>query len=399
MKALVVAGARPNFMKVAPILVALRRSGDTAVLVHTGQHYDVRMSDSFFQDLELPEPDFHLGVGSGSHAQQTARVMETFEPVLQDVRPDWVVVVGDVNSTLACALVTSKLREPFGCRLAHVEAGLRSGDWRMPEEVNRVLTDRLSDLLLTPSRDAHVNLAREGIEPEKVHFVGNVMIDTLHARLDAARARDLPGRLGLERSGYAIATVHRPSNVDSAATLEIIFRALARVAECMPVVFPIHPRTRKQAESFGLGGALAALRTMDPLGYVDMLSLTDGAAVCLTDSGGLQEETTVLGVPCVTLREQTERPVTVTEGTNRMAPWPLTEEAILASYGGALGAGRVEAGTRVPEGWDGRAAERIVRALDLPQCEPGERRRHHPLSVNPHERGWQSGRGSLAMAR
>jgi UDP-N-acetylglucosamine 2-epimerase (non-hydrolysing) len=365
-RALVVAGARPNFMKVAPIIRALKSAGHEAILVHTGQHYDARMSDAFFQDLQLPEPDFHLGVGSGTHAQQTARVMEAFEPVLLQVRPDWVVVVGDVNSTLACALVTSKLRNELHCRLAHVEAGLRSDDWRMPEEVNRVLTDRLADLLLTPSSDAHINLDREGIEPEHVVMVGNVMIDSLFHHLETARSRDVPGRLGLERDRYVVVTLHRPSNVDDEVSLRNILGALAEVAKTMPVVFPIHPRTRKNAQTFGLTGELAALRTIEPLGYVDMLSLTDGAAVCLTDSGGLQEETTALGVPCVTLREQTERPSTITEGTNRMVPWPPTRDGVVATFRAALKDGRVPLGSRVPEGWDGRAADRIVAAMTGP---------------------------------
>lgn len=363
MNVLVVAGARPNFMKVAPILSALTRAGHRTCLVHTGQHYDARMSDAFFRDLELAEPDYHLGVGSGSHAVQTARVMEAFEPVLGQVRPDWVVVVGDVNSTLACALVTSKLRQQLSCRLAHVEAGLRSNDWRMPEEVNRVLTDRLSDLLLTPSPEARGNLEREGIDPAQVRFVGNVMIDTLYARLDRARTRGLPASLGLESGRYVVTTLHRPSNVDQAETLRTILTALARIAGRMPVVFPIHPRTRKQAETFGLTDQLKAIRTIEPLGYVDMLALSDGAAVCLTDSGGLQEETTVLGVPCVTLREQTERPVTVEEGTNRMAAWPLTVDGIVDHFEHALAQGRVGLGSKAPAGWDGRAAERIVEAL------------------------------------
>lgn len=363
-KVLVVAGARPNFMKVAPILRALSHAGHEAPLVHTGQHYDARMSDAFFTDLELPDPAFHLGIGSGTHAQQTARVMEAFEPVLEQTRPDWVVVVGDVNSTLACALVVAKLRYTLGCRVAHVEAGLRSGDWRMPEEVNRVLTDRLCDLLLTPSRDAHPHLAAEGIPAERIVFVGNVMIDTLLARLAMARERDQPGKLGLVRGNYVIATLHRPSNVDDPATLRATLGALAEVSRTMPVVFPIHPRTRKNAEQFGLLSELAALRTLEPLGYVDMLSLTDGAAVCLTDSGGLQEETTALGVPCVTLREQTERPATITWGTNRMAPWPLTRAGVLEAFHTARGEGRTAPGTRIPEGWDGHAAVRVCQALE-----------------------------------
>ena len=360
---LVVAGARPNFMKVAPILRAARAAGATTRLVHTGQHYDAAMSDAFFRDLGLPAPDHHLGVGSGSHAEQTARIMEAFEPVLRAERPDWMVVVGDVNSTLACALVTAKLAPELGTRIAHVEAGLRSGDWRMPEEINRVLTDRLADLLLTPSRDALPNLRREGIPAERVVFVGNVMIDTLLQQLPAARALDVPARFGVAPGGYAVVTLHRPSNVDDPATLGAVLDALAAVAEEMPVVLPLHPRTRANAERFGLAGRLARHDIQPPLGYIEMLGLTDGAAVALTDSGGLQEETTVLGVPCVTLREQTERPVTVTEGTNRLAPWPLSRAGILEAFHAALAAGRLPVGARVPEGWDGHAAERVVAAL------------------------------------
>ncbi len=363
MRVLVIAAARPNFMKVAPILAALTRAGDEAVLVHTGQHYDARMSDAFFEDLAIPAPDHHLGVGSGTHAQQTARVMEAFEPVLRAARPDWLVVVGDVNATLACALVAAKLRPELGCRVAHVEAGLRSGDWRMAEEVNRVLTDRLADLLLTPSRDALPNLVREGIAAERVAFAGNVMIDTLFTHLPRARAVDLPARLGLARGGYVAATLHRPSNVDDPSALGILLDAFAAVAGELPVVFPVHPRTRKQAEVFGLTPRLERLRVLEPLGYTEMLSLTEGAAVVLTDSGGLQEETTALGVPCVTLREQTERPVTVAEGTNRLAPWPLTVEGVFGAYRAARAAPRAIAGARRPEGWDGHAAERIVAAL------------------------------------
>jgi UDP-N-acetylglucosamine 2-epimerase (non-hydrolysing) len=363
MRVMVVAGARPNFMKVAPVLFALEKAGHQAILVHTGQHYDARMSDAFFADLGIPEPDHHLGVGGGSHAVQTARVMEAFEPVLAAERPDWLVVVGDVNSTIACALVASKLREGLGCRIAHVEAGLRSHDWRMPEEVNRVLTDRLSDLLLTPSRDAHPNLLAEGIPAERAVFVGNVMIDTLVAQLSAARDLDLPGRMGLARGGYALATLHRPSNVDDAENLGAVLGALQAVARQLPVVLPLHPRTRKNVDAFGLADRIQGMHVLEPLGYREMQSLSDGAAVVLTDSGGLQEETTYLGVPCVTLREQTERPITLTEGTNRMAPWPLTAEGVFQAAQEARAMGRMDAGARVPEGWDGRAAERIVAAL------------------------------------
>jgi len=363
MRVLVVAGARPNFVKVAPILHALVRAGEAPVLVHTGQHYDARMSDAFFRDLAIPEPDHHLSVGSGSHAEQTARVMLAIEPVLLALRPHWVVVVGDVNSTLACALVASKLKATIGCRIAHVEAGLRSGDWGMPEEVNRVLTDRVSDLLLTPSRDAHPNLVAEGIPAERAVFVGNVMIDTLFAQLPRARALALPQSMGLTAGQYAVATLHRPSNVDDAASLGAILGALADIARELPVVLPLHPRTRANAERLGCGPLLDPLVVTEPLGYVEMLSLNDGAAVVLTDSGGLQEETTALGVPCVTLRAQTERPATITHGSNRMAPWPLSSAGVLAAFREAFLQGRVGAGTRCPEGWDGHAAERIVAAL------------------------------------
>jgi UDP-N-acetylglucosamine 2-epimerase (non-hydrolysing) len=247
--------------------------------------------------------------------------------------------------------------------VAHVEAGLRSRDWRMPEEINRVLTDRLSDLLLTPSRDALPNLRAEGIEDDRIVFVGNVMIDTLLHLLPAARAMGMPARMGVAPGGYAVATLHRPSNVDDPHALSQILRALTRVAEELPVVLPLHPRARQNVEAFGLGGMLDRLKAVEPLGYLEMLGLTDGASVVLTDSGGLQEETTVLGVPCVTLREQTERPVTITEGTNRLAPWPLTTEGVFASYREAAAGGRREVGACCPEGWDGQAARRIVAAL------------------------------------
>ncbi|HET6680187.1 MAG TPA: UDP-N-acetylglucosamine 2-epimerase (non-hydrolyzing) [Gemmatimonadaceae bacterium] len=367
MNVLVVAGARPNFMKVAPILRALAGGGSPesheARLVHTGQHYDAAMSDTFWRDLGLPEPAFALGVGSGTHADQTARIMQAFEPVLMEVRPDWVVVVGDVNSTLACALVTAKLAPQLGARVAHVEAGLRSGDWRMPEEVNRVLTDRLSDLLLLPSDDAEPNLLREGLDPARMRLVGNVMIDSLYAVLPAARALGVPAATvpGAER--YAVATLHRPSNVDDKAMLALTLDALGRIANAMPVVLPLHPRTRQRVEQFGLQSSLDPLIVREPLGYLEMLALLDGSAVVVTDSGGVQEETCVLGVPCVTLREQTERPVTVTQGTNRLVPWPPTVDGILAAAEAALAVGRFAVGERAPEGWDGRAAERIVAAL------------------------------------
>jgi UDP-N-acetylglucosamine 2-epimerase (non-hydrolysing) len=361
MKVLVVAGARPNFMKIAPILAAMRATGgeDEAVLVHTGQHYDAVMSDAFFSDLCIPEPAYSLGVGSASHAVQTARVMEAFEPVLVRESPDWVVVVGDVNSTMACALVTAKLRAELGCRLAHVEAGLRSHDWRMPEEVNRVVTDRVADLLLTPSEDALPNLVAEGIPPDRIVFVGNVMIDTLFEALPAARARAVGSRFGLEAGNYAVATLHRPSNVDDPDTLRRVMDGLVAVARELPVVLPLHPRTAARVRDARL--SVPNVIITEPLGYIDMVSLVSGARVVLTDSGGLQEETTALGIPCVTLREQTERPVTITEGTNRLCPWPLTAEGMVDAYRAALADGT--AAKRRPAGWDGRAAERVVRAL------------------------------------
>ncbi len=360
---MLVAGARPNFMKIAPVLKALDKAGHRTILVHTGQHYDDRMSDSFFRDLDIRAPDHHLNVGSGSHAAQTARIMEAFEPVLLEARPDWVLVPGDVNSTVACALVTVKLKEETGARLAHLEAGLRSYDWRMPEEVNRVLTDRCSDLLLIPSRDATENLRLEGIDERRVAFIGNVMIDTLLGRLPAAREIALADEMGLDAGGFVVATLHRPSNVDEREQLEACLRGLMSVAENVPVVLPLHPRTRKQIERFGLEGLLEVLRVTEPLSYLQMLSLVDASQAVLTDSGGVQEETTALGVPCVTLREQTERPITIEEGTNRLAPWPLTVDGIRGAYEEAAGEGRVGVGERSPEGWDGRAAERTVDAL------------------------------------
>jgi UDP-N-acetylglucosamine 2-epimerase (non-hydrolysing) len=361
---MLVAGARPNFMKIAPVQKALDLWGTRSVLVHTGQHYDDRMSASFFRDLEIRSPDYHLGVGSGSHAVQTACVMEAFEPVLLEVRPDWVLVPGDVNSTLACALVCSKLKQETGTRLAHLEAGLRSYDWSMPEEVNRVLTDRCSDLLLIPSRDAEANLEREGIDKSRIAFVGNVMIDTLVARLPIARELSVARRLGLSDGRLVVATLHRPSNVDDPETLAACLHGLNAIAMDAPVVLPLHPRTLKQITGFGLNHLVAGLCVTEPLGYVEMLSLIDSAAVVVTDSGGVQEETTALGVPCVTLRQQTERPITVELGTNRLAPWPLSTSGILAAYHHAAATPRFGLGERSPEGWDGCAARRVVEALD-----------------------------------
>jgi UDP-N-acetylglucosamine 2-epimerase (non-hydrolysing) len=346
-----VVGARPNFMKLAPCVRALAAHGVDQQIVHTGQHYDDAMSDAFFRDLEIPPPDVNLEVGSASHAVQTARIMERFEGVVERERPSWVVVYGDVNSTAAAALVCAKL----GTRLAHVEAGLRSFDRTMPEEINRLVTDRLADLLLTPSRDADENLAREGVDSATVVFVGNVMIDTLLHALPRARACAFREELGLQEGAYALVTLHRPSNVDLSERLSLICAELGAIAREMPVIFPMHPRTRARLSPLDTD-ALGRTRIMDPLPYHAMLDLTAGARVVVTDSGGLQEETTALGIPCLTLRENTERPVTVSEGSNRLVPSPSGLHRL------ALEA-RETRRDRRPEGWDGRAGERVAKAL------------------------------------
>jgi UDP-N-acetylglucosamine 2-epimerase (non-hydrolysing) len=353
MKILHVVGARPNFMKVAPILAALRkRGGLTQILVHTGQHYDAKMSDVFFQDLGMPAPDVHLGAGGGSHAVQTAKVMVEIEPVLLREKPDVVVVAGDVNSTIAVALTAAKM----GIPIAHVESGLRSRDWSMPEEVNRVLTDRLSHLLFTPSRDGDENLRAEGIDMSRVHFVGNVMIDSLNAALPRARESEIHKRLEIEPGKYALATLHRPANVDEPAALARLLSALSEIARELPVVFPIHPRTRSKIPAdFDARG----FKLIEPLGYLDFLALTANARLVMTDSGGIQEETTALGVPCLTMRENTERPVTVEVGTNQLVG--LDPGKVVAAAREIL-AGRAKKGA-VPEYWDGRAAERIAEIL------------------------------------
>lgn len=348
-----VVGARPNFVKLAPVMRALAARGAAQRLVHTGQHHGARMSDVFFEDLALPAPDLDLGVGSGTHAAQTAQVMLAFERALLELpRPDWVLVPGDVNSTLAAALVAAKR----GLRVAHLEAGLRSFDRGMPEELNRVLVDHLADLLLTPSADADENLRREGIPASRVARIGNVMIDSLVAALPAARARGVPEKLGLAAGGYGVVTLHRPSNVDDPAALAALLGALAEVARELPLVFPVHPRTRPRLAA--AGAVPPALRLVEPLGYLDFLSLLASARLALTDSGGVQEETTALGVPCLTLRENTERPITIEEGTNRLAG---TDPArIVAAARAALAAA---AAPRRPDLWDGRAGERAAEAL------------------------------------
>jgi UDP-N-acetylglucosamine 2-epimerase (non-hydrolysing) len=343
-------------MKAAPVLAAARAvDGVRQVLVHTGQHYDRAMSDAFFDDLALPDPDEHLGVGSGSHAEQTARIMLAFEPVLDRYRPDWVVIYGDVNSTVACALVAAKK----GVKIAHVEAGLRSGDWTMPEEINRVITDRLADRLLTPSRDADRNLADEGIPAGRIHFAGNVMVDTLLALRPRAQALGVPSAFGLDVGRYAVVTLHRPSNVDDPVVLKELLLALDDLAALMPVCFAVHPRTRDRLAGFDLSPANPDVRLLDPLGYLDMLGLVEQAAMVLTDSGGLQEETTVLGVPCLTARANTERPITITEGTNRLVA--STRAAVGAAVREVLEARRLgQFAPRRPEGWDGQASVRVI---------------------------------------
>jgi UDP-N-acetylglucosamine 2-epimerase (non-hydrolysing) len=362
-KILIIAGARPNFMKVAPIIKAFNahnartRAGNGRLnfsLVHTGQHYDQKMSDIFFGELGIPAPDINLGVGSGSHAVQTASVMAKFEPVCEQEKPDWVVVVGDVNSTMACTLVCAKM----GIKVAHVEAGLRSFDRTMPEEVNRIVTDALGDLLLTPSADADENLKREGIPDAKICLVGNIMIDALVENLDKARQRDTLKMLGLGKENFVYVTLHRPSNVDRKDELGKIMAELTRLARSLPVVFPMHPRTRKMCAQFGIAlDGVAGLNILDPIGYHESLGLTENARFVLTDSGGLQEESTFFRTPCLTLRPNTERPVTVTVGSNKLT----TPERLAADIADVLN--RPSRFGEIPALWDGRTAERVVSRL------------------------------------
>lgn len=359
MKILHVVGARPNYMKIAPIIREMDKFPEVfkQVLVHTGQHYDTLMSQVFFEELELPRPDINLEVGSGTHAWQTAQVMLRFEPIVLENRPDWVIVVGDVNSTLACALVCSKL----GIRVAHVEAGLRSYDSSMPEEINRVLTDQIADLLFTPSQDADQNLTKEGVPPDKIHFVGNVMIDTLVQLLPKAQANwpNLRNRFNLER--YVLVTLHRDFNVDDINVLKEFITALEEIARETPVLFPVHPRTRLQITNLKPQPHTGRLYLLEPFGYLDFLALEAHADLVLTDSGGVQEETTFLGVPCLTARPNTERPITITSGTNRLVPG---EQHALIS---AIQSGLMNkiSGKKIPPLWDGHTAERIVRKLGI----------------------------------
>ena len=355
-----VVGARPNFIKIAPIMAALRDiAGIEQLLVHTGQHYDHRLSQVFFGDLGLPQPDLDLGVGSGSHAFQIGNVMIAFEQACQDIRPDVVVVVGDVNSTLACALVAAKLRIPC----AHVEAGLRSGDHTMPEEINRVVTDRLCDLLLTPSADADENLLKEGLPPTSIVRVGNVMIDSLQTHIASAKNRPTLAKLDLTPDSYALMTLHRPSNVDHKDVLERLLDMIAQLPQELPVVLPIHPRTHKRLTHFKLmntAKALPNLRIIEPQGYLDFLALTASARFVMTDSGGLQEETTALGVPCLTLRENTERPITVSIGTNILVG---TDPFQIVTESKRILAGHTKQGS-IPELWDGNTGPRIAKIIE-----------------------------------
>ena len=352
MRLIHVVGARPNFMKLAPVHKALAANPKIKqIVVHTGQHYDVNMSDVFFQQLNIAPPDINLQVGSGSHARQTAEIMMRFEEVVVNHRPDLVVVYGDVNSTIAAALVCAKLQ----VRVAHVEAGLRSGDRSMPEEINRLVTDQLADLLFTPSPDGDENLRREGVANDKIHLVGNVMIDTLVEMLPGAKAslpKDVPRR-------FALVTLHRPSNVDDLDWLKNMLQVLEQFGPDLSVVFPVHPRTRQRMREVGVNGSSSALRLIDPLPYLHFLALQQSATVVITDSGGIQEETTFLGVPCLTVRENTERPITVQMGTNKLVgrdPQRIRAEVE------AITSGRGKRG-QVPRLWDGHAAERIARVI------------------------------------
>ena len=368
-KIICVCGARPNFVKIAPLMHTFKEHGGFhTLLVHTGQHYDENMSKLFFDDLCIPRPDINLEVGSGTNAFQTAEIMKRFEPVVLDFEPDYVLVVGDVNSTIACGLVAVKL----GVKLIHVEAGLRSFDRTMPEEINRVLTDAISDLLFVTEQSGVDNLKKEGIDPKKIHFVGNVMIDTLLASRRMAQRSDVLARLGLSPKEYGVVTLHRPSNVDDTDKFEQIVAAFEEIQKETKLVFPVHPRTRDNIKGSEFEGRLEAMKNLlllNPLGYLDFLCLLSNAAFVLTDSGGIQEETTILNIPCMTVRKNTERPVTITEGTNRLVE--ITSEGIVEGYRRIKKAGENTSGGRcTPKLWDGKAAQRIVRIIAQASSEP-----------------------------
>ena len=359
-KIICICGARPNFMKIAPIMRALNQSDKfQPLLVHTGQHYDEKMSKLFFDELQIPKPNINLEVGSGSHALQTAEIMKRFEPILLEHQPDYVLVVGDVNSTIACGLVAVKL----GIKLIHVEAGLRSFDRTMPEEINRILTDSISDLLFVTEQSGIDNLKNEGVNSNKVHLVGNVMIDTLLANREKARRSDILQHMQLDQKGYAVITLHRPSNVDDMATLEQIITAFEEIEKEIKLIFPIHPRTRNNIKNTDIGKrveAMSNLILLEPVGYLDFLCLMSNALLIITDSGGIQEETTILQVPCMTLRENTERPITLTQGTNRLVR--LATDDILTHYRDIKSVD-TNYHTQIPPLWDGQAAERIAETI------------------------------------
>jgi len=359
MKIISVVGARPNFMKIAPIVRAIKKHGGIHhILVHTGQHYDYEMSGSFFKELGIPHPDINLEIGSASHARQAGLIMMEFEKVLLKEKPDVVIVVGDVNSTMACSLVATKL----GIAVAHVEAGLRSFDRNMPEEINRLVTDSVADILFTTSLDANIHLRHEGILPQRIFFVGNVMIDTLLNSLTKARKTKILERMGLQKETYTLVTLHRPSNVDDKNDLSRIMQALGEIQKSIKVIFPVHPRTKNNIQKYYSASQLKKwknLQLIEPLGYFDFLNLMSYAKVVLTDSGGIQEETTVLGIPCLTLRNNTERPVTITQGTNILVG---TDKKRIIRESQKILQGKIKNGQR-PKYWDGNASQRIVQIL------------------------------------
>lgn len=361
-KVINICGARPNFMKIAPIMRAFQSDPDfETLLVHTGQHYDENMSKLFFDELNIPKPDINLEIGSGSHAVQTAEIMKSFEKVALNWKPDYVLVVGDVNSTIACGLVSVKL----GIKLIHVEAGLRSFDRKMPEEINRVLTDSISDLLFVSEQSGINNLKREGVNSDSVHFVGNVMIDTLLTNRQKAESSEILTRMGLGPKSYAVITLHRPSNVDDMTRFHEILTAFETIQKVLKLIFPIHPRTRNNIKGTEFEARIQAMENLillDPVGYLDFMKLMSNAALVMTDSGGIQEETTILGIPCMTLRENTERPVTITEGTNQLVE--ITSKGILECFA-ELKKNKYSIQGKIPQYWDGKAAERIRDTIKL----------------------------------